>query len=120
MATSFNRFLIRWRRKDHEKFAMSDRPLDGFGPLHGIRVLEIGTLIAAPFASRLFAEFGADVIKVEPKGGDPLLKHGVRKSGIRCRCRGAQRGVQARERLVEDALRFVTTNYEGSSKPTSR
>jgi formyl-CoA transferase len=43
------------------------------GPLHGVRVLELGTLIAAPFASRLFAEFGAEVIKVEdPKTGDPI------------------------------------------------
>lgn len=33
------------------------------GPLHHIRVIEIGTLIAAPFAARLMAEFGADVIK---------------------------------------------------------
>lgn len=45
------------------------------GPLHGIRVVEFGTLIAAPFAARLFAEFGADVIKIEsPDGGDPLRK----------------------------------------------
>jgi crotonobetainyl-CoA:carnitine CoA-transferase CaiB-like acyl-CoA transferase len=43
------------------------------GPLAGIRVVEFGTLIAAPFAARLFAEFGAEVIKVEqPGGGDPL------------------------------------------------
>ena len=43
------------------------------GPLSGIRVLELGTLIAAPFAARLFAEFGAEVIKVEsPEAGDPL------------------------------------------------
>jgi formyl-CoA transferase len=43
------------------------------GPLHGIKVLELGTLIAAPFASRLLAEFGADVVKVEdPKSGDPI------------------------------------------------
>jgi len=36
-------------------------------------VIELGTLIAAPFAARLLAEFGADVIKVEPPdGGDPL------------------------------------------------
>jgi crotonobetainyl-CoA:carnitine CoA-transferase CaiB-like acyl-CoA transferase len=44
------------------------------GPLTGIRVLELGTLIAAPFASRIFAEFGAQVVKVEPPGGDPLRK----------------------------------------------
>jgi len=43
------------------------------GPLSNLRVIELGTLIAAPFASRLLAEFGADVIKVEPpQGGDPL------------------------------------------------
>lgn len=43
------------------------------GPLEGIRVIELGTLIAAPFASRMMAEFGADVIKVEtPEAGDPL------------------------------------------------
>jgi crotonobetainyl-CoA:carnitine CoA-transferase CaiB-like acyl-CoA transferase len=43
------------------------------GPLTGIRVIELGTLIAAPFAARLFAEFGAEVIKVEqPGSGDPL------------------------------------------------
>ena len=45
------------------------------GPLKGIRVVEIGTLIAAPFAARLLAEFGAEVIKIEaPDGGDPLRK----------------------------------------------
>ncbi|MCK1691485.1 CaiB/BaiF CoA-transferase family protein [Bradyrhizobium sp. 145] len=45
------------------------------GPLSGIRVVELGTLIAAPFAARLFAEFGAEVIKIEqPGGGDPLRR----------------------------------------------
>jgi formyl-CoA transferase len=43
------------------------------GPLRGLKVLELGTLIAAPFASRMLAEFGADVTKVEdPKTGDPI------------------------------------------------
>ncbi|MDH6263402.1 CaiB/BaiF CoA-transferase family protein [Bradyrhizobium sp. BR13661] len=43
------------------------------GPLSGIRVVELGTLIAAPFAARLLAEFGADVVKIEqPGSGDPL------------------------------------------------
>ncbi|HEY9380954.1 MAG TPA: CaiB/BaiF CoA-transferase family protein [Burkholderiales bacterium] len=47
-------------------------------PLEGLKVLELGQLIAGPFAGKMFAEFGAEVIKVEPpasasgEGGDPL------------------------------------------------
>jgi formyl-CoA transferase len=44
-------------------------------PMAGLKVVELGTLIAGPFASRILAEFGADVVKVEsPDGGDPLRK----------------------------------------------
>lgn len=44
-------------------------------PLQGVKVLEFGTLIAGPFCTRVLAEFGAEVIKVEsPQGGDPLRK----------------------------------------------
>ncbi len=42
-------------------------------PLEGIKVIELGQLIAGPFAGKMFAEFGAEVIKIEaPEGGDPL------------------------------------------------
>ncbi len=45
----------------------------GAGPLAGLRVLELGTLIAGPFCARILAEFGAEVVKIEaPDGGDPL------------------------------------------------
>ena len=42
-------------------------------PLSGLRVIELGQLIAGPFASKMLGEFGADVIKIEPpETGDPL------------------------------------------------
>ena len=45
----------------------------GQTPLRGIKVIEMGTLIAGPFAARLMAEFGAEVIKIEsPRNGDSL------------------------------------------------
>ncbi|MBU9279409.1 CaiB/BaiF CoA transferase family protein [Burkholderia multivorans] len=51
-------------------------------PLDGIRVLELGQLIAGPFAGRMLAEFGADVIKIEPPGvGDPLRKWRLLRDG---------------------------------------
>jgi formyl-CoA transferase len=45
------------------------------GPLAGLRVLELGSLVAGPFCGKTFADFGAEIVKIEPPGeGDPLRK----------------------------------------------
>jgi formyl-CoA transferase len=48
-------------------------PQPSTGPLAGLKVVELGQLIAGPFAAKTLADFGAEVIKIEPPvGGDPL------------------------------------------------
>jgi crotonobetainyl-CoA:carnitine CoA-transferase CaiB-like acyl-CoA transferase len=50
--------------------------------LDGLKVLEMGQLIAGPFAAKTLADFGADVIKIEPAGaGDPLRKWRMLRNG---------------------------------------
>jgi formyl-CoA transferase len=52
------------------------------GALHGVRVIEMGQLIAGPFAGKTLGEFGADVVKIEaPGAGDPLRNWRLIKEG---------------------------------------
>ncbi|KAA3652689.1 MAG: CoA transferase [Proteobacteria bacterium] len=90
---------------------MSDKPL------HGVTVIEFGTLIAGPFCTRILAEFGAQVIKIEaPGSGDPLRKwrklHGDTSLWWYVQARNKQsvtlnlkspEGVDIARRLVADA-----------------
>lgn len=65
------------RRKEERRVM---RPVSS--PLEGIRVLELGAMIAGPFCTRLLADFGAEVVKVEPPGeGDPLRQWGRKCDG---------------------------------------
>jgi len=50
----------------------SSAQLPGDGPLSGCRVLELGTTGSGPFCARLLADFGAEVVKVEDREGDPI------------------------------------------------
>ena len=49
---------------------LGHHPRENFGPLHGVRVIALEQSVAAPVASRILADAGADVIKVEPPQGD--------------------------------------------------
>ena len=55
---------------------MTDTPKPN-GPLHGLRVVEMGQLIAGPFCGQLLGDMGAEVVKIEPPGkGDPMREWG--------------------------------------------
>lgn len=64
-------------RRDHGLFRIDGDMTAPTGPLDGIRVIEIGTLVSGPFAGRLLGDMGAEVIKIEPPGApDPLRTWG--------------------------------------------
>lgn len=50
-------------------------------PLSGIRVIEVGQLLAGPFAGAMLAYYGAEVIKIEPPSGDPIRRWRTLKNG---------------------------------------
>ncbi|WP_133901672.1 CoA transferase [Actinophytocola oryzae] len=60
----------------------SGSPRESAPPLAGVKVIELGQLIAGPFCGQLLADFGADVIKVEQPGeGDPMRRWGFSRDG---------------------------------------
>jgi formyl-CoA transferase len=61
---------------------MDSKNTSKLGPLQGLKVIELGQLIAGPFAAKTLADFGAEVVKIEPPGaGDPLRKWRLLKDG---------------------------------------
>lgn len=67
--------------KEHDQFPLSQESCNK--PLQGVRVIDAGNMVAAPFATVLLADFGANVIKIEhPKHGDGQRKLEPIKNGI--------------------------------------
>lgn len=95
------------------------------GPLHGVRVVEIASFIAGPYAGQLLADLGADVVKVEsPSGGDPFrtfargtyaphfLAYNRNKRSVALDLRSGE-GSEAVRRLLERADVLVENSRPG-------
>ena len=90
-------------------------------PLSGVRVLDLTTILFGPYATQILGDFGADVIKIEAPGGDPIRYLGpARNSGMGALFLGANRnkrsimldlkraeGCDALWRLMDEADMFV-------------
>src|SRR5438309_11623609 len=65
----------------NQSLRTADEAGEATGPLAGLRVLDLGTVYAAPITAMLLGDWGADVIKVEHPRGDPARAHGLSKDG---------------------------------------
>ena len=116
-----------WRGRGRARRAIDppseSRPADG-GPLHGLTVLDLASVIAGPLASSVLADMGARVIKVEPPGGDPFraFRGGLATSkttaGKESICLDLKqpRGRELLLRLVERSDVLIHNNRPGASE----
>jgi crotonobetainyl-CoA:carnitine CoA-transferase CaiB-like acyl-CoA transferase len=100
------------------------------GPLHGIRVIDVTAMIAGPLATRILADQGAEVIKVEPPGRGDLVRHmGATRGGVSATFLTANRnkrsvvidlkrprGLEVLRRLVAEADVFVQNFRPGTAE----
>ena len=90
------------------------------GPLDGIRVIEVGTLISGPFAGRLLGDMGAEVIKIEPPGRRTRCAPGGRPNSTATTSSGrCTRATRRPSRSTCARPRAATSSSISSSGPTS-
>ena len=87
-------------------------------PLQGVRVIDVATMLAAPFCAALLGDFGAEVIKVElPEGGDPFRRFGtMTESGASLNWLNDGRNKKNHKNKNEGFPCFRTTGYSCSGK----
>ena len=96
--------------------------VNGHGPLAGIRVVELGSFVAGPHCGTLLSYFGAEVIKVEPPGGDQLQKlRVVDDSGTSYWWRSAARNkkcvtMNLKNEGAQDLVKKLEIEHEALSK----
>src|SRR5262249_25380729 len=84
------------------------------GAIDGIRVVELGRMVAAPYCARLLADFGAECIKVERPDGDPARRRGALFAYLNTNKRGVlldpatADGAESLRRLIGGADVFVS------------
>jgi crotonobetainyl-CoA:carnitine CoA-transferase CaiB-like acyl-CoA transferase len=110
--------------------ASANDPAARAGPLHGVRIVDMATVMMGPYATQILADYGADVIKVEPPEGDIMRLAGpMRSPAMGAMSLHANRnkrsvaldvkkegGRRALLRLCADADVFVTNNRPASMR----
>ncbi len=69
-----------YMNKNEDKISAAEKSTATPGPLHGIRVVDMATVLMGPVATQIFGDYGADVIKVEPPEGDVMRYAGASRN----------------------------------------
>lgn len=91
-------------------------------PLHGLKVLDLGAYLAGPFACMLLADLGADVVKVEPPGGDAMRRLERAFAGTQRGKRGValKLGDPASKRALDALVRWADVVHHNVRMPAAR